>query len=143
MVQVIKLNSNNQDQIEENAIKLPRPLDLKKIVKRRSLPGMVKRLSVLYVTEQNILSEEKGHNDYQTLILFHAINTKDYIENNDNRYLLAGITKDDNEVYVFRFKSPDYVEDIDDILSSDVRYWSFNFGMRLLIILMQSKMKML
>ncbi len=114
--------------IESHFIKLPRPLDLRKIVRRRSLPGMVKRLSVLYETEQNILAEEKLDQAYQVPIPFHAIDTKGYIENNDNRYLLAGITRAENEVYVFKFKSPDYVSDVDDIIDSQVRYWSFNLG---------------
>ena len=48
--------------------------------------------------------------------------------NNDNRYLLSAITKKEDEVYMFRFKSPSFTAGPEDINQTDVRYWSFNLG---------------
>ena len=61
-------------------------------------------------------------------IPFHAIDTEGFIENNDNRYLLSAITKKEEEVYMFRFKSPSFTAGPEDINQTDVRYWSFNLG---------------
>ena len=107
--------------------KLPRPLDLRGIVRKRSLPGMVKRLGLLYNTEKTVKPDGAKSDDWYT-IPFHAVDTKGYIENNDNRYLLSAITKSDDEVYVFRFKAPSFTTGPENINQTDVRYWSFNLG---------------
>ena len=121
--------------IEENAAQtslkptsLPKALNLRWIVRRKGLPGMVKRLSLLYETE-NKVSMDGTQSDvgYQSLP-FHAIDTKGYIENNDNRYLLSAITKEEDEVFIFRFKAPSHTSGPETINQSDVRYWSFNLG---------------
>lgn len=107
---------------------LPRPLDLRSIVRRRSLPKMVERLSVLYNTENTIQLEGVHDQSSYPSISFHAIDTKGFIENNDNRYLLAGITREEDEVYLFRLKPPTHTTGPSDINQTDVRYWSFNLG---------------
>lgn len=116
------------ENLELQPVNLPIPLDLRSIVRKTSLPGMVKRLSLLYETENTVqLDGPKAHKKYYSLP-FHAIDTKGYIENNDNRYLLAGITKKEDEVFVFKFKSPSYTTGPENINQTQVRYWSFNLG---------------
>lgn len=116
------------DDVSLHHVNLPRPLDLRAIVRKRSLPEMVKRLSLLYDTENTIqLDGPKREQQYYSLP-FHAIDTKGYIENNDNRYLLAGITKKPEEVFVFKFLSPSYTTGPSNINQTNVRYWSFNLG---------------
>jgi len=88
---------------------------------------MVKRLSLLYNTEQTIKPDDVNSEE-ELSIPFHAIDTRGYIENNDNRYLLSAITKEEEEVYLFRFKAPSYTTGPENINQSDVRYWSFNLG---------------
>lgn len=106
----------------------PKGLNLRWIVRRRSLPRMVERLSYLYETE-NKLSMDAPQVDAEYMSLpFHAIDTKGFIENNDNRYLLSAITKEEDEVFVFRFKAPSFTTGPANIHQSDVRYWSFNLG---------------
>ena len=116
------------DNVELNPVNLPRPLNLRAIVRKKSLPGMVKRLSLLYETENTVQLDGPKKNKKYYSLPFHAIDTKGYIENNDNRYLLAGITKKENEVFVFKFKSPSYTTSSEDINKTNVRYWSFNLG---------------
>lgn len=120
------------DELEEKetnvSAKLPKALNLRWIVRKRSLPGMVKRLSLLYETENTVPLDGPDVEKAFFTIPFHAIDTKGYIENNDNRYLLSAITKSDDEVYVFRFKSPSFTTGPEDINQTDVRYWSFNLG---------------
>jgi len=108
--------------------RLPRGLNLRGLVRKKRLPEMVRRLGLLYETERIValdgpLSEEK-----YLSIPFHAIDTKGFIENNDNRYLLSAITKEEDEVYIFRFKAPSHTTGPEDINESQVRYWSFNLG---------------
>jgi len=110
-----------------NPINLPKALNLRTIVRNVSLPGMVKRLGLVFETEK-IAQLDGPTPEKHTRIPFHAIDTKGYIENNDNRYLLAGITKKEGEVYVFKFKSPSYTTGPADINQTNVRYWSFNLG---------------
>lgn len=107
---------------------LPRALNLRMIVRNFSLPKMVKRLSLLYETESEASLESLGKEQSHTALPFHAIDSKGFIENNDNRYLLAGITKQEDEVYLFRFKSPSYTTGPENINQTEVRYWSFNLG---------------
>ncbi len=107
---------------------LPTALDLRTIVRNVSLPGMVKRLGLLYETENTDQLDGPKKNKKYTSLPFHAIDTKGYIENNDNRYLLAGITKKEDEVFVFKFKAPSYTTGPENINQTDVRYWSFNLG---------------
>jgi len=118
---------DDQDKDQLEPTKLPRPLNLRWIVRKRSLPGMVKRLSLLYNTEQTIKPDDVNSEE-ELSIPFHAIDTRGYIENNDNRYLLSAITKEEEEVYLFRFKAPSYTTGPENINQSDVRYWSFNLG---------------
>lgn len=115
------------DELKLENENLPRPLDLRGIVRKRSLPGMVKRLGLLYNTEKTVKPEDATSDEMFT-IPFHAVDTRGYIENNDNRYLLSAITKADDEVYFFRFKAPTYTTGPDNINQTDVRYWSFNLG---------------
>lgn len=125
-IEAISFNEEeSKDEIEN--IKLPRPLNLRGIVRRRSLPGMVKRLSLLYKTEKTV-QLDNADQDAQYTIPFFRIDSRGYIENNDNRYLLAAITKSDDEVYFFRFKAPSYTSGPENINQTDVRYWSFNLG---------------
>jgi len=120
--------SDKDEKINMVPAALPRPLNLRWLVRRRSLPDMVRRLSLLYETENTVAPDEsEGSKEYST-IPFHAIDTKGYIENNDNRYLLSAITKSKDEVYVFRFKAPSYTTGSEDINQTEVRYWSFNLG---------------
>ena len=120
--------TDNKNDVTFKPARLPRGLNLRGIVRRRSLPGMIKRLSLLYKTENTVaLDGPRSDKQYYSLP-FHAIDTRGYIENNDNRYLLAGITKKEGEVYVFRFKSPSYTTGPEDINQTNVRYWSFNLG---------------
>lgn len=117
---------------KDNAVlapkRLPTPLNLRSIVQRRSLPKMVERLSVLYETEEiELLDRSTSDGDFLP-IPFHAIDTRGFIENNDNRYLLAGITKQDAEVYLFKFKPPTHTSGPENINETEVRYWSFNLG---------------
>lgn len=109
-------------------VNLPRALDLRWIVRRRSLPGMVERLGLVFETEKSApLDAHSSSKEYYS-IPFHAIDTKGYIENNDNRYLLAAITKAEGEVFVFKFKSPTFTSGPENINQTDLRYWSFNLG---------------
>lgn len=108
-------------------VNLPTALNLRTIVRNVSLPGMVKRLGGVFLTEKTSqLDGPTGQKHVE--VPFHAIDTRGYIENNDNRYLLAGITKKENEVFVFKFKSPTYTTGPADINQTNVRYWSFNLG---------------
>ena len=119
-----------EDEVENvalNPINLPKALNLRTIVRNVSLPGMVKRLSLVFETEKTAQLDGPNPEKHQS-IPFHAIDTKGYIENNDNRYLLAGITKNEGEVYVFKFKSPSYTTGPTNINQTNVRYWSFNLG---------------
>lgn len=109
-------------------VRLPTALNLRSIVRRVSLPGMVKRLGLVFQTENTVSLDGPLSNKKYYSLPFHAIDTRGYIENNDNRYLLAAITKKEDEVFVFRFKSPSYTHGPEDINETDVRYWSFNLG---------------
>ena len=116
------------ENIELAPINLPTSLSLRTIVRNVSLPGMVKRLGLLYEAENTVqLDGPKSNKQYYSLP-FHAIDTRGYIANNDNRYLLTAITKQEEEVYVFKFKAPSYTTGPADINQTDVRYWSFNLG---------------
>ncbi len=120
-----------EDEVEDIAlhpINLPTSLSLRTIVRNVSLPGMVNRLGLLYEAENTVqLDGPRSNKQYYTLP-FHAIDTRGYIANNDNRYLLTAITKQEKEVYVFKFKAPSYTSGPSDINQTDVRYWSFNLG---------------
>ena len=119
------------DSGEETKLKTkrkPRALNLRSIVRRFSLPGMVDRLGLVFNTEQITVPDRRIEVDDLDHIPFHTIDTKGYIENNDNRYLLAAITKQENELYVFKFKAPSFTTGPENINQSDVRYWSFNLG---------------
>ncbi|MFK7984304.1 MAG: hypothetical protein AB8G86_30300 [Saprospiraceae bacterium] len=119
-----------EDAVEDitlTPVNLPRALNLRTIVRNVSLPGMVERLGGVFLTEKT--GQLDGPTNQKHIkVPFHAIDTKGYIENNDNRYLLAGITKKENEVFVFKFKSPTYTTGPADINQTNVRYWSFNLG---------------
>ena len=116
------------ENIELTPVRLPRGLNLRGLVRTTRLPDMVRRLDLLYETENTVpLDGPRSIKKYFS-IPFHAIDTKGYIENNDNRYLLSAITKRDDEVYVFRFKSPSYTTGPENINQTEVRYWSFNLG---------------
>lgn len=109
--------------------RLPRALNLRSIVRRVSLPKMVERLGLLYKTEHKYgLDKPEEPSQSHTSIPFHAIDTRGFIENNDNRYLLAAITKQEDEIYYFKFKAPSYTTGPSDINQTEVRYWSFNLG---------------
>ena len=111
-----------------NPVRLPKGLNLRGLVRKRRLPEMVRRLSLLYETENTVaLDGPTGNKEYYS-IPFHSIDASGFIENNDNRYLLSAITKSNDEVYVFKFKSPTYTTGPDDINQTNVRYWSFNLG---------------
>jgi len=119
---------DSADLVEMQPARLPKALNLRWIVRRQSLPKMVERLGLLYNTE-NKESMDGPHTDQEYVSLpFHAIDTKGFIENNDNRYLLSAITKEEDEVYVFKFKAPSFTTGPSDLKLSDVRYWSFNLG---------------
>ena len=116
---------------EEVAIepaRLPRGLNLRGLVRKKRLPEMVRRLGLLYETEHLAALDGPQSNQKYLSIPFHAIDTEGFIENNDNRYLLSAITKKEDEVYMFRFKSPSFTAGPEDINQTDVRYWSFNLG---------------
>lgn len=119
---------NAVENIELSPVNLPIGLNLRTIVRNVSLPGMVKRLSLLYETENTVQIDGPQSNHQYYSLPFHAIDTKGYIENNDNRYLLTAITKQEDEIYVFKFKSPSYTTGAENINQTDVRYWSFNLG---------------
>jgi len=120
---------DGSDQKEELALKrIPKNLNLRTLVRRTALPKMVERLGLLYQTEYRQSLDAANSETPEHPIPFHAIDTKGFIENNDNRYLLAGITKAENELYVFRFKSPSFTTGHENIKTSEVRYWSFNLG---------------
>ncbi|MFK7904373.1 MAG: hypothetical protein AB8B69_04570 [Chitinophagales bacterium] len=147
-IQAITLDENGGEtgkEVEITPVNLPRNLDLRGIVQKRGLPKMVERLSVVFKIEETILSEKpqakpytENQNDAPIAdskptknyysIPFHGVNPDGFIENNDNRYLLAGITKQPEEVYVFRFKTPTYTTGYENINQTEVRYWSFNLG---------------
>lgn len=116
------------ENIELKPVRLPRGLNLRGLVKTRRLPEMVRRLSLLYETENTVPLDAPRSNKKYFSIPFHAIDTKGFIENNDNRYLLSAITKKEDEVYVFKFKSPSYTTGSENINQTEVRYWSFNLG---------------
>ncbi len=120
--------SEEEEPAELKPTRLPKALNLRWIVRRKSLPGMVKRLSLLYDTENKVSMDGTQPDDGYHSLPFHAIDTKGYIENNDNRYLLSAITKEDDEVFVFRFKAPSYTSGPENINQTEVRYWSFNLG---------------
>ena len=121
-----------EDDIEEGIAiepaRLPRGLNLRSLVRKKRLPEMVRRLSLLYETERIVALDGPPSDKKHLAIPFHAIDTKGFIENNDNRYLLSAITKKEDEVYFFRFKSPTYTSGPKDINQTQVRYWSFNLG---------------
>lgn len=126
-VEAFSLEENNEE-ISLSPTRLPKALNLRWIVRRKSLPKMVERLSLLYKTENKVsMDGPRSGNQYYSLP-FHAIDTKGFIENNDNRYLLSAITKEDNEIFVFRFKAPTFTTGPNTINQTDVRYWSFNLG---------------
>jgi hypothetical protein len=109
-------------------VNLPKDLSLRTIVRNFSLPKMVERLSLLYNAENTEqLDGPKSNKRYYTLP-FHAIDTRGFIENNDNRYLLTGISKKKEEVFIFKFKAPTYTTGPENINQTEVRYWSFNLG---------------
>lgn len=108
--------------------RLPTALDLRTIVRNVSLPGMVKRLGLLFETENTQQLDGPSSKTKYYSLPFHAIDTRGYIENNDNRYLLSAITKQKEEVFVFKFKAPSYTTGPQNINQTDVRYWSFNLG---------------
>ena len=129
----------------EKPANLPRSIDLRSIVRSRALGKMAKRLSVVFEVEETVLAEEPKTKPYAEnqnkasivsdtpvkhyySIPFHGVDPSGFIENNDNRYLMAGITKKENEVYVFRFKTPTYTTGYENINQTEVRYWSFNLG---------------
>lgn len=116
------------EKIELKPVNLPTALSLRTIVRNVSLPGMVKRLGLLYETENTVQLDGPSRNKKYYSLPFHAIDTKGYIANNDNRYLLAAITNQEDEVYIFKFKSPSYTTGVENINQTDVRYWSFNLG---------------
>lgn len=58
------------------------------------------------------------------IIRFYNISSDLFFANPDNLYLATPITKNENEVYMIRFKSPSYASDIEDISAANVRYWS-------------------
>ncbi len=116
------------DSVKLNPTNLPTTLNLRTIVRNVSMPGMVKRLAHTFETEQTEILDGPNQPDKYIKVPFHAIDTKGYIENNDNRYLLAGITKKEDEVFVFRFKSPTFTTGPENINQTNVRYWSFNLG---------------
>ncbi len=126
-VQALSFESDGEQQFEA-PVSLPRPLDLRAIVQRVSLPGMVARLGELYETEAKApLEQSLMSNEYQS-IPFHAVDDSGYIANHDNRYLMAAVTQRSEEVYVISFKSPSYTTGPENINQTDVRYWSFNLG---------------
>lgn len=126
-VQAFTMEDGN-DNVDLTPINLPKALNLRSIVHRTSLPGMVKRLSLLYETENTVQLDGPKSNKKYFSLPFHAIDTKGYIANNDNRYLMAGINKKEDEVFVFKFKSPSYTTGPENINQTNVRYWSFNLG---------------
>ncbi len=126
-VEAFSLDDSNED-ITVNTKRKPRALNLRSIVRKVSLPGMVKRLGLVYKSERITAPDKKTEVDALDQIPFHAIDTRGYIENNDNRYLLAAITKQEDELYVFRFKAPSFTTGPTDINKTEVRYWSFNLG---------------
>ena len=121
-VEAIKIGDN-----EVTSTHLPRPMDLRSIVRRRSLPTMVKRLAKLYETEKNAPLDAANNSQHKT-IPFHAVDKRGYIENNDNQYLMAAITKKEDEVYLFKIKAPSFTTGPENINQTQVRYWSFNLG---------------
>lgn len=116
------------ENISLNPVNLPIGLNLRAIVRKVSLPGMVERLGLLYEAENTVQLDGPTTNKKYYSLPFHAIDTKGYIENNDNRYLLTAITQQENEVYIFKFKSPSYTTGPENINKTEVRYWSFNLG---------------
>jgi hypothetical protein len=58
------------------------------------------------------------------IIRFYNINSDYFFANPDNLYLATPITKNENEVYMIRFKSPSYASDMEDNSTANVRYWS-------------------
>lgn len=126
-VEAFSLDQTNAD-ASLTAERLPRALNLRSIVRRFSLPKMVERLSLVFQTEHSVTLDGPDGQQRYTLP-FHAVDTRGFIENNDNRYLLSAITKQDGEVYVFRFRAPIHNQNgAADINSAEVRYWSFNLG---------------
>ena len=113
---------------EIKPVKKPKDLNLRFIVRNFSLPKMVERLSLLYHTENKTLVDAPVTDKQYYSLPFHTIDTAGFIENNDNRYLLSAITKQDNEFYIFKFKSPTYTTGPENINKTNMRYWSFNLG---------------
>jgi len=62
------------------------------------------------------------------VIRFYNANSGGLYPNLHNHYLAAPITKEDNQVYMFRFRAPSYVSDDSEIGTKDVRYFSINQG---------------
>jgi hypothetical protein len=58
------------------------------------------------------------------VIRFYNISSDLFFANPDNLYLATPITKNENEVYMIRFKSPSYASDMEDNITANVRYWS-------------------
>lgn len=127
-VEAISLKHETDGEVDFASRRLPRNLNLRSIVRRRSLPKMVERLSLLYETEKKVDLEKEVLDSEVTPVPFHAIDASGFIENNDNKYLLAGISKAEDEVYYFKFKAPSFTTGPKDINQTDVRYWSFNLG---------------
>lgn len=126
-VQAFTLDEDEKD-IEFQAVHLPKALNLRSIVRRFSLPRMVERLGWLFETEKTLPVDASNSNQKYNSIPFHGVNDDGFIENNDNRYLMAAITKKEDEVYVFHFKAPTYTTGPENINQTQVRYWSFNLG---------------
>ena len=127
-VEAFTIEDDPQEGYELSPTRLPRGLNLRGLVRKKRLPEMVRRLGLLYETEHLATLDGPPSKQEYLSIPFHAIDTQGFIENNDNRYLLSAITKKEDEVYVFRFKSPTYTSGPEDINQTDVRYWSFNLG---------------
>lgn len=147
-IQAVTLEEGSEKSVENIEVKpvaLPRSLNLRSIVEARSLGKMAERLSVVFEVEKTILDEKPQAKPYAEnqnkapiadaqavknyySIPFHGVDPSGFIENNDNRYLMAGITKQPDEVYIFRFKTPTYTTGYENINQTEVRYWSFNLG---------------
>ncbi|MEM1119636.1 MAG: hypothetical protein AAGJ18_04265, partial [Bacteroidota bacterium] len=106
-------------------VNLPLGLNLKSLV---DAPEIAKDVDFLYQAENlQALDGPKNQQTYYSLPFFRVIG-EGMIQNNDNLYLLTGITKKKEEVYVMQFQAPTFVQTAADLDSAEVRYWSINIG---------------
>ncbi|MFT6810060.1 MAG: hypothetical protein ACJA01_003303 [Saprospiraceae bacterium] len=116
---------NLEMQDEFTPLRLPKGLNLRKFV---SGPKIAKDIWFMYKSENLFPLDGPKDAKPNFKLPFYRIIGEGMIQNNDNLYLLSAVTKQENEVYILKFKAPSFVQKTEDIEQTEVRYWSVNIG---------------